>query len=121
MRSYAEVLAELYLKNGGNKAEIARKLGGKVSPQVLGQYEIGRHQPKLAFIKRWKEVFGDDLTALTETNASRQTFSDPVKTMPMDVWDELKENNETFKEEINRLWALVNRLTTNEPRQAQKG
>lgn len=53
----------------GTQVEVARKLG--IKSQQLSQYEGGTRNPKLAFYRKWKNVFGEDLQAiLDETNAS---------------------------------------------------
>lgn len=128
MKSYAEILGDLYKKYGGNKSSIARKLGNGISSQRLGQYEAGKMEPKQDFIEIWKKAYGDDLTALrsgVERNVSRETTS-----IPVELWNELKDNNAVFKLELERLWAererfwsLIDRLTPSaaEVRKPQKG
>lgn len=69
MAKINDVLARLILEKGGNKAEIARKLGD-VTPQAIGKYANNRAIP-VSFIKRWKAVYGEDLIELSETNGSQ--------------------------------------------------
>lgn len=120
MKKINDVIAELIKRYGGKDIVIAAKLG--VSSQRLGQYKNGQKKPGIDFIQKWKEVYGDDLLALcetsSETNVSHET-KPTVKMIEMDVWEELtgahhdlRENNRLFELEIERLWGLVNRLTT---------
>lgn len=71
MSQVSEILKELIPLRGKNSAEVARKLG--ISSQLLGQYLNERHKPKQDFYNKWKEVYGDDLLSLVETNVSRET------------------------------------------------
>jgi transcriptional regulator with XRE-family HTH domain len=71
MPELKEFLTEVREKHG-NKAQVAKKLG--ISPQLLGQYEKGRQNPKVDFFDKWKEVYNQDLRLMMiETNVSHGT------------------------------------------------
>jgi transcriptional regulator with XRE-family HTH domain len=65
-----EILPRIRMKHG-TQVDVAEKLG--IKSQLLGQYEKGKRNPKLAFYQKWKAVFGEDLQALTEANVSFET------------------------------------------------
>ncbi len=50
---------------------MSRRLG--ISSQLLGQYEKGEKNPKGQFFLKWKQVFGEDLLKLIETDVSQET------------------------------------------------
>lgn len=109
-----QTVARLVSERGGNKAQIAKDLKG-ITPQAVGNYVTGKRKVPTSFIQKWKEAYGDDIIKLSETNVSHETPG--VKVLEIDVWDEIKgthkdlrENNKMFQVEIDRLWALVNRL-----------
>jgi hypothetical protein len=123
-----KVLADLTLKKGnGNQSLVANSLG--IKPQTFGNYLKGREIP-VSLIKRWKEVYGENLLALAETgfetNVSRETkqvtmepiqSDEPVKIMPLDVWQKVLKDSDRFdevlemnKEEIQNLWSLIRDL-----------
>jgi hypothetical protein len=117
-----EVLKRRVAELGGNQAEIARSIN--FSSQRFGKYLRGTKIP-VELLDAWKLKYNEDLQAISETETekiiSRETRSeDKVKLIPRDVWEELQDNNAVFKGEIDRLWALVNRLTA-EPVRANKG
>jgi transcriptional regulator with XRE-family HTH domain len=57
----------------------------------------------------------DRSSSVSEPDVKYKTVSQPdsIKMIPSDVWDELQKNNQVFKQEIDRLWSLVNNLTSN--------
>lgn len=46
-------------------------------------------------------------TGKGEIYTNGQRDSDPVKVLPMDVWELLQDDNHEFKKEIARLWTLI--------------
>lgn len=90
MTPIEDVIKDLIKKNGGNKSEIARKLGGKISSQRLGMYESGKMKPKQDFVKKWKQVFGDDIDLLAERNVSREALPERKLRTPEDLIDDYK-------------------------------
>lgn len=70
MAKINEILRELLFKReNGNQAEAARKL--KMRPQTIGNY-FKEREPSPQFIQRWREVYGDDILALSsETNEDK--------------------------------------------------
>lgn len=71
MPTFKEIFSDLVAKHGGNKSEIARKLGAPVTSQQIGQYVSGKMLPKKAFTDRWKEVYGEDIWAMAEGKVSK--------------------------------------------------
>jgi hypothetical protein len=96
-----EVLAEAIKRQGGNKAEIARRLKGrlkKISGQQIGYYEKGRTIPR-NFVIAWKEEFEEDLEGLCETDVSRG--NGPKR----EFWDHIKDGN--YIGMHDRVWAQI--------------
>lgn len=98
MERLNQVLFDLVRKKGTNK-KVAEPLG--ITPQALGKYLKGRKLP-LTLVKKWKEVYGDDLLKLAEgqkePNVSRETNNgEVVKTLPMDAWELLQKNFSQFE------------------------
>lgn len=76
----SQIIAQAIERQGSNKSEIARKLG--ISSQLLGQYEKGPKEPKLAFYVKWWENFKEDLLGEIETkvyNISRNESGLQIK------------------------------------------
>lgn len=71
----------LFERERGNQAEAARKLGMK--PQTIGNYFKNR-EPSAEFIKKWREVYGDDVLAL-------------VSEIPKDKINEEPQDSFTYK------------------------
>lgn len=113
MPEIADVLTSLIEKQGGNKSQIARKLGvigdKKMTSQQIGHYASGKYKPKGDFYKKWKEVFGDDLERLVEGNVSKENASGIIP-IHREVWHELQENNKTYKEFLNAYKESFNEL-----------
>lgn len=65
-----EILVRLlFEREKGNKAEVARKL--KMRPQTIGNY-FKKREPSPEFIRKWREVYGDDILAMvSETNGDK--------------------------------------------------
>lgn len=124
----SEVISSLIEKYGGNKTAIASRLKkpgdksmAKMSSQRLGQYADGKMEPKSAFFKRWKEVYGDDIERMVETNVSRETTP---TTSPPDPWvtvhkltDAFILNSEMHRDEVadlkkdkSELWEMIRYL-----------
>jgi hypothetical protein len=139
MPSVSEVLTSLIKKHGGNKSEIARKLGlrpdGKpvYSSQLIGQYADGVSEPKLKFYKRWKDVLKDDIESLVETNVSRETEKQPVMEVVKDnkVLDDkdwyrdtiqtlIHKNGETIRETFEELRASKREVIEELKKEKQK-
>lgn len=75
MRPLKEVIKELRQKHG-NKSQVAKEIG--ISSQLLGQYEAGRHEPKVDFFEKWIEVYNEDIRTIqkqpkSEANVSHET------------------------------------------------
>jgi hypothetical protein len=120
-----KVLAEMTVKKGkGNQSVVANALG--IKPQTFGNYLRGREIP-VSLIQRWKEVYGENLLALVETGfetnvsretkTSKETATEQVKVMPMDVWHKVLKDSERFddvlemnKEEMRNLWRLIHNM-----------
>ena len=66
-------------QKGKSNASVARKLG--ISGQLLGKYIAGTIAPKLNFYQKWKEIYGENLQELIETNVSREIIDmeSPIK------------------------------------------
>jgi transcriptional regulator with XRE-family HTH domain len=76
MDSIGKIISDFIARNGGNMAEIGRKLG--ISKQRLGDYAAGNYKPKADFYDKVKEVFGEDLQQGVKKagqNVSRGTSS----------------------------------------------
>lgn len=118
----------------------AQKLGQLVgvSKQMIYQYEKDESVPGKEILDKLARNLGATVADLYsgKTPIAITSSSSEKKIMDMDVWDELRinseelrRNNATFKQEIEKLWserekfwALIDRLTTSpEPRKAQKG
>lgn len=110
MDQVSSLLEALVPQKGSNKSEVAAKLG--ISSQLLGQYMKGRQNPKIHFFNKWKEVFGEDLLRMTETNVSEQAREDRQKLtdpLPMgDVNITLKDYIDLLKYTNERLFATLN-------------
>lgn len=115
------MIARLILEKGGNKAEIAKHLGN-VTPQAIGNYETGKRKVPLDFITRWKEVYGEDIIKLSETNVSHETSKSRVRAMSLiedpdwvsmqrEAWDELKETLSTQRIILSNLSETLKNLT----------
>lgn len=71
MPELKDILPGLRAKHG-SQTDVAKELG--IRSQLLGQYENGKRNPKHAFYKKWKELYNEDLEAMTdEANDSRET------------------------------------------------
>jgi hypothetical protein len=133
--SVAEVLTGLIEKYGGNKTKIAAKLGvnskGKpfCSSQKLGHYAEGKYSPKGEFFKRWKAEYGDDIERMAERNVSHETNRETLKhsfntevikeAINQSMLEQLYKDLANFDKELDRAWALIDRLTP--PAQRVKG
>lgn len=118
MAKINEVLAKLILEKGGNKAEIARKLGD-VTPQAIGKYANDRAIP-VEFIKRWKAVYGEDLLALSETTGSQSRMNVPHQIKEGDyiglhqlAWHEFQETLKHSRKMLNEVHKTNSELTRN--------
>lgn len=95
----------LMIEKGISQADVARSIGEL--PQTFGNYVRGRTIPA-DLIRQWKKVYNEDLEELaeteTETNVSRGTLDEPIKVMPLDVWDRLQRNFDSFEQnfELNK-------------------
>lgn len=92
MPSFAEVMAVLIKKHGGNEAHISRELGLKggkprFSSQLIGQYKngkVGKKGVNLQFVEAWKTRYGDNILDLMKgiesdnERKSRSSFKDEI-------------------------------------------
>jgi transcriptional regulator with XRE-family HTH domain len=125
-----KVIQELIASNGGNKKVIAEKLG--ITPQFLGQLEQGKRQkPSAALVAKIKDVYGVDILS-GKTSVSQK--EPEVFTLPIEVWNELKRNNNSFastistfaealnhlKDDKNKLYAIIDKLLGERSQAAQQ-
>jgi len=107
----AKMISLALVEKGLSKAELGRLLG--TSGQRIGQYVSGRMMPKVDFLQKWKEVFGEDL--LIETNVSRETFTRVDE--PPAVYSKLIETQEALiaklEEEVKELRKRLTALEHN--------
>lgn len=103
MSQVSDLLKKLVPKKGKTKKEVADKL--KISPQLLGQYMKDRQKPKTGFYVKWKEVFGEDLLNIEETNVSRETETKQeilavgaLQVTLKDHYELMKEKDSLYKE-----------------------
>lgn len=124
-----QVLYDLVKAKGTNES-VSKPLG--VTPQALGRYMKDR-MPPVAFILKWKEVYKEDLLALSELdnepNVSRETlqkeFDKEVgSNLTMEMFKQVQKDSDGKDEFIRNLWKLIEaggvldalkRITANNP------
>lgn len=88
--------------------DLAEKMG--VTRQTVYDWESGKSEPRKAKLDKLRGILGMDYEHHTENFNLTARKGEEIRLIPRDVWDELKDNNAVFKEEIDRLWSLVNTL-----------
>jgi len=70
--------------------------------------------PGLGIIKKIKTKFPAAYVKdeyLQEVEEPKISYASENETITQELWQQLKQNNQKFQEEIDRLWSLVDRLT----------
>jgi len=75
-KEIGKIIADAIVRQGDNRSEIGRQIG--FSSQLIGQYERGEKEPKMAFFAQWKKVFKEDLYREIETKVYNLPAADPV-------------------------------------------
>lgn len=102
--------------------DLADRVG--VSRQTIISWE-GKERVKVSEedAQKLASALGVPLDVLTKEKTSKSEVSTDRDDFSYEMFQEIKKNNEVFKEEIDRLWSLVNRLTSTDvkPSHANKG
>lgn len=88
--------------------DLAEKMS--VSRQTVYDWESGKSEPRKAKLDKLKQILGMDYEHHTQNFNLTAKTGEEMRLIPRDVWEELQDNNTVFKEEIDRLWNLVNTL-----------
>jgi len=122
-----QVLAML-VKTKPSQISVATSLG--ISSQSLGYYMRGRKIPA-EVVQRWSEVYGQNLIELSKMdfdvnldtivlNGTRKPVDADGKTsfdravereaISAELWRQLQKDHAMFEKELDRAWALIDRL-----------
>lgn len=102
--------------------DLADRVG--VSRQTIITWE-GKEKAKVSQsdAEKLALALGVTIEVLTKEKTDSEYGPSVKEDFSYEMFQEIKKNNQVFKEEIDRLWALVNRLTTSDanPSHANKG
>lgn len=124
MPSFAEVMALLIKKRGGNVSQISRDLGLKkdgkprFSSQLIGQYrdgDVGKKGVNMEFVQAWKDAFGDDIMGLMKgferTAFQHEIFEGDYVGLHKNAWSLFEDAMRSDKELLKDLAATLKNLT----------
>ncbi len=104
----------------------AQRALGIYTAAAIGNYRRGDRPISSKLIDRWEEVFSEDIRqeakTIIKTNVSRETTLPAKSAKEMfdkateneaisgELWKQLQKDHDLFEKELERAWALIDRL-----------